>query len=338
MPISFYIIIPIYNVESHLSKCLTSIINQTYGHFEAILVDDGSTDGSLKIAQDYANKDGRFTLITQKNQGQSVARNTALDFIKQKWLNFPKEQQNNSYVWFVDSDDFVEEFALEHLTRLLIQNLQTDILITNYFFINYPQANQDFITPQPLVPKECDNKLLTPHELAKLAPNNLITTTVGYIHKASHLFGKDIKFITPHILHQDIAFCTHSVLSANQIYVDNTPLYHYVQSDNSTMRTQMDTTKHRKRAFAYFTLFKYLQSLKINFDDKDIINHLDNSCFWLFNHTLQHLRMVGYKDIGFSKNDLLEFSHYAKNSRRKLCIYFPRAYNIPQRIKNILKS
>lgn len=84
MQIKFFIIIPIYNVESYLTQCLDSILNQTYPHFEAILVNDGSTDSSAKIAQKYVSKDSRFTLISQENCGLSEARNSGLRIAKQK--------------------------------------------------------------------------------------------------------------------------------------------------------------------------------------------------------------------------------------------------------------
>ena len=80
--------IPIYNVESYLTQCLDSILNQTYSNFEAILINDGSTDSSGKIAQEYANKDSRFTLVSQENCGLSEARNSGLRVAKQKWQEF----------------------------------------------------------------------------------------------------------------------------------------------------------------------------------------------------------------------------------------------------------
>ena len=92
-PIKFFIIIPIYNVESYLHKCLDSIVSQTYKNFEVICVNDGSTDKSLEIAKSYADSDSRFTLTSQANQGQSVARNKALDIAKQKWLESSQEEQ-----------------------------------------------------------------------------------------------------------------------------------------------------------------------------------------------------------------------------------------------------
>lgn len=91
------IIVPIYNAESTLQECIESIINQNYKDFELILVDDGSVDNSYNICSSYARCDERITVVHQKNQGVSVARNTGLDIAKGQWITF------------IDSDDYIEQ-------------------------------------------------------------------------------------------------------------------------------------------------------------------------------------------------------------------------------------
>lgn len=91
----FSIIIPVYNVENHLKECLESILSQSYTNYEIILVDDGSTDGSGKICDSYAREYHNIRVYHQKNRGQSVARNLAV------------EKASGEYLWFVDSDDIV---------------------------------------------------------------------------------------------------------------------------------------------------------------------------------------------------------------------------------------
>lgn len=87
------IIIPVYNVEPYLKECLDSIVNQTYSLLEIILVDDGSTDQSGVICDEYAEKDDRIRVIHQHNQGLSMARNAGMEIMTGEW------------VMFVDSDD-----------------------------------------------------------------------------------------------------------------------------------------------------------------------------------------------------------------------------------------
>ena len=100
---TFSIIVPVYNVEKYLTECLDSIVNQTFKDFEVICINDGSTDDSLKILEEYALNDKRITVITQENQGPGAARNRALDIAQGK------------YTLFVDPDDWIELNALETL-------------------------------------------------------------------------------------------------------------------------------------------------------------------------------------------------------------------------------
>ena len=110
------IIIPVYKAEKFLHKCVDSLLNQTFSDFELILVEDGSPDGSGAICDAYAEKDSRVRVIHQKNQGQSVARNNAM------------EQMLGQWVMFVDSDDWMHPQALELLYNgVQAQGLQIGI-------------------------------------------------------------------------------------------------------------------------------------------------------------------------------------------------------------------
>ncbi len=103
MSVKVSVIVPIYNVEQYLARCLESIVNQTLKDIEIICINDGSQDGSGKIAQSYAEKDPRIILINQENKGLSVARNTGMDAARGK------------YISFIDSDDWVDPNFLERL-------------------------------------------------------------------------------------------------------------------------------------------------------------------------------------------------------------------------------
>lgn len=104
------IIIPIYNAENHLDKCIGPLLEQTREDIEIILVNDGSTDGSESICRSFCEKDRRVRLITQENAGVSAARNTGLDYA------------TGSLITFIDSDDYVEPDYIEYLSDLLEQN------------------------------------------------------------------------------------------------------------------------------------------------------------------------------------------------------------------------
>lgn len=113
------IIVPIYNVEKYLDKCVESLINQTYSEIEIILVDDGSKDSCAEICDFYATKDSRITVIHQENRGLSVARNRGIECAKGEWL------------LFVDGDDYVEPRFVECLYHEVLVS-DVDIAICNY--------------------------------------------------------------------------------------------------------------------------------------------------------------------------------------------------------------
>jgi len=134
--IDFSLIVPIYNAEVYLSKCLTSLINQTYKNFEIILINDGSKDGSLKIAQKFANENDRIKIIDQKNAGVSTARNVGL------------ATATGKYVIFIDSDDYLIDMrAIEKLHAAT--NKRTDVVMYNIFYenksVHYPLLEKSYI-------------------------------------------------------------------------------------------------------------------------------------------------------------------------------------------------
>ena len=110
------IIVPVYNVEKYLEKCLDSIVKQTYENIEIILVDDGSTDKSGTILDQYAEMDNRISVIHKKNEGVSTARNTGI------------EAARGEYICFADADDYLMPDYVEYLLTLAVDK-NADIAI-----------------------------------------------------------------------------------------------------------------------------------------------------------------------------------------------------------------
>ena len=110
MPLISFVI-PVYNVAPYVRECLESVIRQDFKDFEVCVVDDGSTDGSSAICDEYAaTYPGRFKLKHQPNQGVSVARNNALDMA------------TGQYIWFVDADDYILPGSLCYISEILRQS------------------------------------------------------------------------------------------------------------------------------------------------------------------------------------------------------------------------
>ena len=113
------VIIPIYNVEKYLAACIESVQKQTYHNLEMILIDDGSTDGSGKICDEYAKTDNRITVIHQVNHGISQVRNRGV------------KEARGTYIFWIDSDDYVSESIVEELYHNLIEQ-NAEMSICNY--------------------------------------------------------------------------------------------------------------------------------------------------------------------------------------------------------------
>lgn len=115
------IIIPVYNVEDKISKCIDSILNQTFQDFELILVNDGSSDNSSEVCWKYSYKDSRIIVVDKVNEGAGFARNAGLDVASQK------------YVIFIDSDDWIEPLMLERLFNLISVSNDIQLASCNYY-------------------------------------------------------------------------------------------------------------------------------------------------------------------------------------------------------------
>ena len=150
----FSIIIPVYNAEHYLRECLDSVLSQTYTDWEAICVDDGSTDSSGAILDEYAARDPRFRRIHQSNSGVSVARNTALDAVKGEWI------------LFVDSDDMLKPFALD---RFVHYEPKADIVYFGMDFVFSDGCIATYVYPDVNCTNIDDNTSYIVTKLAKCA-------------------------------------------------------------------------------------------------------------------------------------------------------------------------
>ena len=153
------VVIPVYNVQKYLEECLDSVIGQTYKNIEILLIDDGSTDLSGKICDEYADKDFRIQVIHQKNSGLSGARNKGIDL------------SSGDYIMFLDSDDYLEKDMLEKLVTT-IENLQCDIAVTGTI---YCDENKNFLFEKSVKQQKIYHKneqifnLLTSYEIGTMA-------------------------------------------------------------------------------------------------------------------------------------------------------------------------
>ncbi|WP_412034809.1 glycosyltransferase family 2 protein [Streptococcus uberis] len=221
------IIIPVYNVKDYLGRCLDSILKQTYSNFEVLLVNDGSTDGSAEICQDYQKKDCRFRLFHQENAGASAARNFALT------------QAHGDYLTFIDGDDFIEETYLEHLHTALVKN-NSDISVCNFTSFNEERKSfLFFITSEMYFEKNYSIQEWLDQETHTKYNMNLVFTF-----SPLKLFKKDlfdgIEYPNYQV-REDDATIYKVYLKANQITFINEGSYYYSQRAGSLSRSTMQS-------------------------------------------------------------------------------------------------
>lgn len=169
------IIVPIYNVETYLHKCIDSILSQTFKDFELILVDDGSTDNCGKICDQYAQQDARVVVIHKKNGGVSSARNNGIELAK------------GEYIAFVDPDDVIEQNMYEVLVHYSIKH-NAEMVVCQYTLID--EANGSTKVPQVWEQVDCviDNKTI----INKIIPNLLVNNTFSLVPCYNKLYKKTV--------------------------------------------------------------------------------------------------------------------------------------------------
>lgn len=207
----FSIIVPVYNVEAYLPKCVDSILNQTYKNFELILVDDGSPDNSGKMCDEYAKKDSRVKVVHKENGGLSSARNAGIDCT------------NGEFLLFVDSDDFIENNTLEILYKKIIET-DCDIVCFNiYEYRNERIAG--FVDNGVLNRLEAERKhiMTNPSSCRRIYRTELFTKN-------------DIRF-KEGIIYEDLALIPALSNFTSKISFVDDKLYYYVLRENSIMRT-----------------------------------------------------------------------------------------------------
>ena len=224
------VIVPVYNVENYLEKCLDSLINQTYKNLEIIVINDGSTDNSGEICQEYAQKDNRIVYIEKENGGLSDARNVGLD------------KMTGSYVTFIDSDDWAELDYVEILYKKIIE-YQADISVGNYYSYNEDEETYYFhIYGDSYYEKVYDNisifeNLYESQEMKSFA----LISAWGKLYKAK-LF--DYLRFEKGKLGEDGYFNQKMYLSVNKVVYLNKGLYAYRQRSGSITNTWTEKWMH----------------------------------------------------------------------------------------------
>lgn len=220
------VIIPVYNASKYLSRCLDSILAQTFTDWRLLLVDDGSQDDSLQIMQEYALKNSQIEVFHKKNEGVSIARQYGLDKV------------DTPYFIYCDADDYVEPDYLEKLHEAIEQN-HSDLAICAYQE-EYEDHWSLMDTPNSSITGLIHNFL----------NDKVWGVTWNKLYKTSVVRENDIHFI-PHLqMWEDLAFTIDYCLHANSVSFVHKPLYHYIQTSTSSITKNENLAKKWDRVIA----------------------------------------------------------------------------------------
>lgn len=281
------IIVPIYNAEAYLMRCLESVCNQTHKNLEIILINDGSTDDSLSICQKYEKYDSRIIVISKENEGQGKARNIGLDMAR------------GQYVVFVDSDDYIHLQMVEMLLKVA-QKYEADIVqcfIQEVYDEKYSNTSTIGLLEENLRFEEASEERILCCYTEDITPVNKIFKRdlflqnrfpEGMIYEDKHLMFR-LRHIAQKVVYLDI------------------PLYYYVQTPNSTMRQPLG----EKQLCSFFRLS---EELLLYCKENDLKNNYQSELSG-------YLRQ--YMSIYFQTYKNRELQEYKKKAVEKLRYYLP---------------
>lgn len=277
----FSVIIPVYNAEKHLNRCISSVTNQTYKDFEIILINDGSKDNSGTICDEYAKKYNRIKVIHQENEGVSVARNVGI------------KNASAEYIIFVDSDDFIETNMLEKLNNVLDKS-EAECIIYNL---------------NNIIETKCVSKEDLINSMITLLKTEIVNPPWNKIYKREIIQKFNIQFDKKIEIGEDLLFSMTYISKIKKIYLLNEKLYNYVIENNNSLTKKYKENKYEQLMFVDDELKNILKV----YNNKKLLEYekfvrLKNifSCFMDLSH----------KDCKYSKKEKIQFIKKVKKEKK----------------------
>ena len=264
----FSIIIPVYNTEEYIEQCLESVINQTYTNLDIIIINDGSTDNSGVICDEYVDKDSRIRVIHKENGGLSDARNIGVN------------ESTGDYIIFVDSDDYIEINTCEVFYSLIKTNQHIDVILAKFkqdinnkiYYKNNPFSDDD--TKMIVSGKEYLEKMFL---LRTFTENVWCNIYSRYFLKENNLFFKK------DIFHEDVHWLIRVLLSAERVICNEFVFYINRADRPNSITTSKDATHVLKRAESLliisYDLINHISGLEDGVLKKLILNYIVSKFF-----------------------------------------------------------
>lgn len=239
------VIIPVYNTEIYLERCINSVLSQTYSNFELILVNDGSKDRSGIICDEYAKKDKRIIVLHKKNEGVSAARNSGIDIVKGK------------YIIFIDSDDYVESDFFEYAYSMVVLN-KVDIFISGLIIETYLDGK---ITNEKKHCITADKMYTTKTLLEDLLihyPQICICGPWCKLYSVKLIKSNNLYFSHELNYGEDTYFNLDFLAKTKKIYFSSASFYHYVRDRNESLFSRFHRDTYEVHTLIYNKMRKLM--------------------------------------------------------------------------------
>ncbi len=273
------VIIPAYNVQRYISKCLESLVRQTYCAIEIIVVDDGSTDATASVVGQIASNDSRIRLVSRENRGPSAARNTGLDIAE------------GAYICFVDSDDYVDETFVETLVR----GIEDCDLSMCGLIHETPSGAERLRTggrEGQMGVKEMLMNMFVP------GGNSWGAYSCNRLYKRSILKENHLRFPEGYKMMEDMYFNYFYGKCCQTIYYDPTPVYHYIVNEKGIVHNIENTPSNINKWLGYGDVFDPVMGDAAAWD-RDVFKMLK---MYKMVHNATAVRVLTY--LGQEKNEI----------------------------------
>lgn len=246
------VIVPMYNCENYIEHLIKTILSQTYKNIELILVDDGSSDNTLKICRQY-QKDNRVKIITQKNGGVSKARNCGLD------------KATGKYIFFADADDYIELNAIEDMTNIYKEKKVE--LVTTGFYSEVLDKEKVKLSDKIFAPtKLYKNKSDIKEDFVILWDKHILYNVWNKLYLRNIITKFDIKF-PEYNWGEDIQFNREYLYRIKSMYNSEKCYYHYIRERKNSATEKFIDNLYEIRVKEYYEFIDYFNKMGINNED-----------------------------------------------------------------------
>jgi len=283
--IKYSFIVPVYNTEKYLKKCLDSLVGQTFKDFEIIIVNDGSTDNSMDIILKYQKKYKNIIIIDQKNAGLSMARNNGV------------KKASGKYLIFIDSDDYVEKNLLKELDKEI-----DDAEVLRYQIITEDE-NENIIS---IYNEKPFCKMKGYDAFRYLSSYHFVEPAWCYVYKKEYYVDNNFSF-KKGVYHEDFGLVPYVIYKARKVKSINYPGYHYVQRNGSIMNDS-NYSKTVKKAFDMLEQYKTLRLFSKNVNKKN--NYDDYFLSFISNSVIVKARELKKEERKVYVNELKKINAF----------------------------